>query len=93
MPRLISPATADALRTAMRHRLLTTETAPADGPHPALLDRLALVHAYPDRPESAAGAEPAVRLLGDLEALEQMLHNRLFGLTAVEPSTFHRAGS
>ena len=31
--------------------------------------------------------------LGDLEALEQMLHNRLFSTPGIEPSVFHRAGT
>ncbi len=81
------------LRTAMRHQLLTDRQAPSDGPHPALLDRLALVQSYPARPSLTDDDEPAVGMLGDLPAFEQMLHNRLFAVPTVEPSTFHRAGS
>jgi Zn-dependent protease with chaperone function len=83
----------ESLLTDMRHRLLSyAETAPAGSPHPALLDRLALVQSYSDR-LAAADRAPAASLLGDLEAMEQMLHNRLFALAAIEPSIFHRAGT
>lgn len=84
----------EPLLTAMRQRLLTRpETAPAGSPHPALLDRLALVQSYPDRPVPEVDRAAAATLLGDLEALEQMLHNRLFAMVPLEPSIFHRAGS
>ena len=36
---------------------------------------------------------PATAMLADLEAFEEMLHNRLFALPLVEPSVFHKAGT
>lgn len=82
----------DSLLTAIRHRLLRDgETAP-DPAHPPLLDRLASVQSYPARPSSESDSLPASSTLGDLEALEQMLHNRLFAVDRVEPSVFHRTG-
>jgi hypothetical protein len=32
-------------------------------------------------------------MVGDPEWLEQMLHDRLFGVAGIEPSVFHKAGS
>lgn len=83
----------ESLHTAMRHRLLSGPRGPVNGPHPALIDRLAAVQAYPTPPPNGDDSTPSIAVLGDLDALEQMLHNRLFGVSAVEPSTFHRAGS
>lgn len=84
----------EPLLTAMRQRLLTRpEAAPAGTTHPVLFDRLALVQTYPDRPVPESDRAAAATLLGDLESLEQMLHNRLFALVPMEPSVFHRAGS
>jgi Zn-dependent protease with chaperone function len=84
----------ESVLTAMRHRMLSrSETAPVHSPHPGLLDRLKLVQAYPDHPQSELDRTPAATVLGDLDAIEQMLHNRLFAVVAVEPSVFHRAGS
>jgi Zn-dependent protease with chaperone function len=84
----------EPLLTSLRHRLLTRNaTAPPGAPHPGLLDRLALVQSYPDRPAAEGDHAPAASVLGDLEAMEQMLHNRLFALVAIEPSIFHRAGT
>lgn len=84
----------DELLIAMRHRLLAgADDRPEAGPHPALVDRLTRVQAYPDRPAGEPDRAPAASVLGDLEALEQMLHNRLFAIAAVEPSVFHRARS
>ena len=65
----------------------------ADPTHPPLLDRLSIVQSYPGRPLSPPEHAPASTTLGDLDTLEQMLHNHLFGVPAVEPSVFHRAGS
>ena len=81
----------DSLKTALRHDLLSGRGARPDGVHPPLLDRLAVVQSYPHRPES--DPSPARMALGDLEALEQMLHNRLFATRGIEPSVFHRAGT
>ena len=84
----------DPLLTAMRHRLLTLPPTRLDAAHPALIDRLAAVQPYPARPPADGDRDPAESVLGDPQALERMLHNRLFGLApAVEPTLFHRAGS
>lgn len=84
----------EPLQAAMRHRLLTRPDGGAVGSlHPVLIDRLARVQSYPDRPSTETDRAAAATLLGDLEAIEQMLHNRLFALVGVEPSVFHRAGS
>jgi Zn-dependent protease with chaperone function len=84
----------EALRTAMRHRLLTSRSPQASPTHPDLLDRL---DALRDLPEPAVApahdGQPAATMVGDLEALERMLHNRLFARPAPEPTVFHRAGS
>ncbi len=77
---------------AMRQQLLSRRQPASDG-HPPLLDRLAIVQAYPDRRPGLPDRARASTLLGDLEALERMLHGRLFGGPAVEPSVFHRAGT
>ena len=78
--------------SAMRQQLLSRRQPSADG-HPPLLDRLATVQSYPDRRPGSPDHSRASTLLGDLEALERMLHDRLFGGPAVEPSVFHRAGT
>lgn len=81
----------DPLQTAMRLQLLTGQSQHYDKAHPPLPDRLTVVQTYPRRqmPDSS----PAKYALGDLEALEQMLHNRLFSTPGIEPSVFHRAGT
>jgi hypothetical protein len=78
----------------LRHGLLgAPEAARAHGPHPALLDRIRLVQSYPAaRGARQQGNEPARGLLGDLEAAEQALHDRLFATQRVERTVFHRAG-
>jgi Zn-dependent protease with chaperone function len=80
-------------QTAMRVRILTGRDGAQDPAHPPLPDRLARLQSYPDRASVNGDTLPATTFLGDLEVFEQMLHNRLFGLPAVEPSVFHRAGS
>jgi hypothetical protein len=78
---------------SMRHRLLTrARDAAPDRAHPALLDRLAAMQTHPERPPDDEARHPAVSVLADPEALETMLHNRLFGTAGVEKSVFHRAG-
>jgi len=80
------------LHSDMRLRLLTDGDAARDPAHPPLRDRLALLQTYPDHIPRDGDSQPAATLLGDLEILEQMLHNRLFGATcSTEPSVFHRA--
>jgi hypothetical protein len=83
----------EGLNTSIRHGLLADRRAASGGVHPALLDRLAVVQSYADTPESDLTSAPASSLLGDLETLEQTLHDRLFATNRVEPSVFHRAGS
>ena len=83
----------EPLLAAIRHDLLRDGYAAADPAHPPLLDRLAAVQAYPPRPSFEGDSAPASSVLGDLEAMEQMLHNRLFAARTIEPSLFHRAGS
>ena len=81
------------LLDAIRHRLLSGLDGSPDPAHPPLLDRLAVVQSYPSRPPTPADLAPAASTLADAEAMERMLHDRLFGLRTVEPSVFHRAGS
>ena len=83
------------VHTAMRLRILTNTEANPDPAHPPLPDRLALLHAYPDPVNTITSTEngPATAMLSDLEAFEEMLHNRLFALPLVEPSVFHKAGT
>ncbi len=83
----------DTLHTSIRHRLLAAPSTPIDAAHPALLDRLAVVQSYANRALSDFDQERASTLLGDVEAMEQLLHDRLFATGRVEPSVFHRAGS
>lgn len=90
----------EALLTSMRHRLLSERQAVDDSAHPPLLDRLAQLQAYPDRSPQEAEVPlldpdrlPATALLGDAEAVEQTLHDRLFRTGGVERSVFHRRGS
>jgi Zn-dependent protease with chaperone function len=80
----------------LRHSILTGAGASApprpDDPHPPILDRIQLVQSYPDRTPATPGEEPAApALVGDLESLEHMMHNRLFGIPDAGPSVFHRA--
>jgi len=79
------------VHSAMRLQVLTNDKASNDPAHPPLPDRLALLQSYPDPAVSNGDNAPATSYFGDLEVLEQMLHNRLFGLPAIEPSVFHRA--
>ncbi|GAC1339014.1 MAG: hypothetical protein NVSMB14_05560 [Isosphaeraceae bacterium] len=82
----------EPLQTDMRLRLVAGLQGVPDPAHPPLPDRLAIVQSYPHRPSG----EPTVQRhpIGDLEPLEQMLHNRLFSADlALEPSIFHRAGT
>lgn len=81
------------LHTAIRHRVLTESVQSNDSAHPLLLDRLAIVQSYPALTPREIDLATAATAVGDLEALELMLHNRLFSLADIEPSVFHRAGS
>jgi Zn-dependent protease with chaperone function len=81
------------LMEAMRLRLLAVDPGSGDSPHPPLPDRIAMVQSYPDFPEDPASTGAAWTLIGDPEWLEQMLDDRLYGLAAVEPTIFHKAGT
>lgn len=81
------------VHTAMRLSVLTRCCQTFDPAHPPLPDRIAALQSYPDPMSRNGDAHPATTFLGDPEIFEQMLHNRLFGLPAVEPSVFHRAGT
>jgi Zn-dependent protease with chaperone function len=79
------------VHTAMRLNVLANGAGTHDPAHPPLPDRLALLQSYPDPASVNGDAIPATSYVGDLEVLEQMLHNRLFGLPGIEPVVFHRA--
>lgn len=79
--------------SAMRLRVLADHQESGDPAHPPLPDRLALLQSYGDPVCTNGDASPATTLLGDLEIFEQMLHNRLYQVPAVEPTIFHRAGT
>jgi Zn-dependent protease with chaperone function len=81
------------IHTAMRLSVLTRRHDTFDPAHPPLPDRVAALQSYPDPATFNGDSHPATSFLGDPEIFEQMLHNRLFGLPAVEPSVFHRAGT
>ncbi len=83
----------EPLLEAMRLRLLSVDPGSEDSPHPPLPDRIAMVQSYPDLPEGEGGRDAAWTLIGDPEWLEQMLDDRLYGLAAVEPTVFHKAGT
>jgi Zn-dependent protease with chaperone function len=81
------------VHTAMRLSALTRHYQTFDPAHPPLPDRIAALQSYPDPVSLNGDTLSATTFLGDPEIFEQMLHNRLFGLLAVEPSVFHRAGT
>jgi Zn-dependent protease with chaperone function len=78
------------IHTEMRLSLLANGAVTDDPAHPPLPDRLALVQSYPDPSNHHADAAPATTSLGDLEFLEQVLHNRLFAIPKVEPTVYHK---
>jgi Zn-dependent protease with chaperone function len=79
--------------SAMRLSVLTRRYDHADPAHPPLPDRIAALQAYPDPASLNGDSQPATTFLGDPEIFEQMLHNRLYALQAIEPSVFHKAGT
>ena len=81
------------VHTAMRLSVLTSRHGTLDPAHPPLPDRIASLQAYPDPASLNGDSHPATTFLGDLEIFEQMLHNRLFSLPAVEPTVFHKSGT
>jgi hypothetical protein len=54
---------------------------------------VAALQSYPDPAGLNGDSQPATTFLGDPEIFEQMLHNRLYAMPAVEPTVFHRAGT
>jgi Zn-dependent protease with chaperone function len=83
----------EPLLEAMRLRLLVEVRSSCDSPHPPIADRVAMIQGYADRVDGPLDPLSAASLLGDPEWLEQMLHDRLFALSRIEPSVFHRAGT
>ncbi len=83
----------EPLIESMRINLLASTETVDQSPHPPLNDRITQLLTFPDRPLSVTDHEPALSLLGDLEWLEQMLHDRLYNLHPIEPTVFHAAGS
>ena len=81
------------VREAMRLRILVNTESLPESPHPPLPDRLAVLQAFPEHREPPCDRYPATTLIGDLEAFEQLLHNRLFGSLPLEASVFHRSGT
>jgi Zn-dependent protease with chaperone function len=81
------------LLEAMRLRLVSVDPGSENSPHPPLPDRIAMVQSYPDLPDVPASNAAAWTMIGDPEWLEQMLNDRLYGLAAVEPTVFHKAGT
>ncbi len=81
------------LLEAMRLRLLSVDPGSEDSPHPPLPDRIAMVQSYPDLPDGPTSNDAAWILMSDPEWLEQMLDDRLYGMAAVEPTVFHKAGT
>ena len=78
---------------SMRMGLLTTTEGVDQSPHPPLADRVAHLLGYPNRPPIPAGRDPAATLLGDVEWIEQMMHDRLYNLHPIEPTVFHNTGT
>jgi Zn-dependent protease with chaperone function len=83
----------EPLMEAMRLRLLVEVGSTGDSPHPPIPDRVAMIQGYADRVNGPTDHLAASSMLGDLEWLEQMLNDRLYGLPKIEPSVFHRAGT
>ncbi len=83
----------EPLVDAMRMRILTSTESPVQSPHPPLADRVAQLQSYPDRPSNPPLPESSLTLLGDLEWIEQMMHDRLYKLHPIEPTIFHHAGT
>jgi Zn-dependent protease with chaperone function len=83
----------EPLMEAMRLRLVAIDPGSEGSPHPPLPDRIAMVQSYPDLPDGPTSIEASWTLIGDPEWLEQMLDDRLYGLAAVEPTVFHKAGT
>ncbi len=83
----------DSLMMALRIDLMTRPPSIPDPTHPPLPDRLAAVGSYPEPLPREGDRIRAASALGDVEWFEQLLHYRLFGLNAVEPTVYHKAGT
>ncbi len=81
----------EVLGESMKDRLLSDPNATSDAAHPPLATRLRIVGDFPDRTDWVGDRNPAINLLADPEAMEDLLHDRLFGSAKVEPSVFHAA--
>ncbi len=80
-----------SLLTDLRHRVYTRPPHPPQAAHPPLLDRIALVQSYPERPTTNADYLPAETILADIRFIEELLHQQLFGVVQdLGPSVFHR---
>jgi Zn-dependent protease with chaperone function len=83
----------EEIRSTMRLKVLAGG-GPPDPAHPPLADRLAILQSYPDHVRGPGDDQPANTFLGDLEIFEEMLHRRLFAVSAaLEPTVYHRAYS
>ncbi len=83
----------EPLVDAMRMQILTSTDSLVQSPHPPLADRVAQLQSYPDRPSNLVFPESSLGLLGDLEWIEQMMHDRLYKLHPIEPTIFHHSGT
>lgn len=83
----------DSLLTSLRLELMTRPPLNPDPTHPPLPDRLAALAMFPELPARDGDRSRAAMTLGDLEWFEQLLHSRLYGLVAIEPTVFHKAGT
>lgn len=81
----------ESVITSLRHGVLSDRRAPVDPAHPALLDRMVSLQNHAGRPVNHC--EPATTVVGDLEGLEQKLHDWLFTSSRLDHSVFHRAGT
>ncbi len=82
----------DSLLLALRVAAMTQESADHDASHPPLSERLAAIYAFPDPAEPSSEMMAATNVLGDLDYLEQVLHDRLFEVVRLDHCVFHRAG-
>jgi hypothetical protein len=81
----------ESVITSLRHGVLSDRRAPVDPAHPALLDRMVSLQNHAGRPVNHC--EPATTVVGDLEGLEQKLHDWLFTSSHLDHSVFHKAGT
>lgn len=82
----------DGLRDSILAGILADPAATDDGSHPPLASRLESFRNAPEVHTTKLDRRPAWSLLADLDAIEEILHNRLFRSDEIEPSVFHEAG-